>query len=409
MTPQQVQQTIAASQFWTLAGRPEYGKALLESPAFKAAQELAAKAAAAPYTLSTVRSGTALQIGPDGKPHVVYQQPTSVTTYNPASGRPEYAYMTPGVNGGQPTFQFTGVPSGPSETEKASGAASGRLQGPTPGNPVPVLPGQGPFNPGGPDPAAVLPVTHSDAPGGISVTTKIPAITNQPPQDPTTYAALAESRAKTSSGIAEAGRVAAQAEVQLHAMADTLKIMQSGWGASEKAEVARILTAAGIPLPASLDDPAAVQQLVHGTYRQTLAALKAANSKFTGGEFSTMSKTSYNPDLEPAANHQMIAEDIAKLRQVEYLADDWGRAQTTVAQNGARWVDPDQFTTAWLRENKIQPMTTQAHKDVGPFKGEPNFKPLLIHNPADPSAVTYKLDRASGKYIAIDGSGRIAQ
>jgi hypothetical protein len=196
-----------------------------------------------------------------------------------------------------------------------------------------------------------------------------------------------------------------QAEQRLQTIANTFKSMQTGSFNTEKAQLSAALKAVGINIPDKvLGDPAAVQLALHENYVETIQQLKAATPRFTQMEFKALSQNKEHPDLQPAANLQMLAEDIGTLRQARDLPTDFVEAQ----RHG--WRDPQSFEQSWLRANPIQRYVDKVKTEIGPLRGMPgNTGAQTIHAPANvktpaEAAAWVATQRPGTQFVLPDGT-----
>lgn len=157
---------------------------------------------------------------------------------------------------------------------------------------------------------------------------------------------------------------AQKAQVQLGAIANALKQTQAGSFATNKATMKAALDSVGIKLPASVwGDPAAVQVALHGAQLETLNDLKSANSRFSTMEFKTITANKENPNTQPAANLEFIAQDMGTINQQLALANDWRSAQKI------GWRNPQDFSSAWMTANPQSRFVAGAKSKIGLLKG----------------------------------------
>lgn len=208
-------------------------------------------------------------------------------------------------------------------------------------------------------------------PGGTEALTTthgtlVPPLTDQAPipQSPAALKEAVPAWQKTKESWNSGLQPGYQAEQRLNTIANVFKTMETGWGAEQKAQAGAMLKSIGVNLPANvLGDPAAVQTAIHENYVETLQQLKASTPRFTQMEFKALSENKEHPDLQPAANLQMLSEDIAQLRQSRDLPRDFVEAQ----QHG--WRDPQSFEQAWLRQNPLKGYVDKVRGEIGPLKG----------------------------------------
>jgi hypothetical protein len=158
--------------------------------------------------------------------------------------------------------------------------------------------------------------------------------------------------------------MAQQAEHRLMNLASALKMTESGAFESQKAELAAMLKSLGLdPSLVMQTNPAAVQLALHENYRATLQNLAALNKRFAQMEFRITAENSANPDLQPEANLNMLAEDVGTLRQMQAMGHDWQTAQLGGKRN------LDAFEANWLKANPLSPIVDAVKQEIGPLKG----------------------------------------
>jgi hypothetical protein len=157
-----------------------------------------------------------------------------------------------------------------------------------------------------------------------------------------------------------------QAELRLQDIASAFKEVQTGrWLIDKAAFNAAMTSIFGQNAPQIFKDasPEKVEQALHANYRATLQTLSEVNKRFTNNEFKVTSETSESPELQPAANLQMLSQDMAQLRQLRALGSDWVQARLDGKQ------DPSIFAAKWLSDNPLKPISEAVAKEIGPLKG----------------------------------------
>jgi hypothetical protein len=211
-----------------------------------------------------------------------------------------------------------------------------------------------------------VPITHQ-AYGGDTYQTNLPPLSEQAPIPHTakeldnTYAAWQKTKSDWQSTLAPGYA----AEQRLETIASAFKSIQTGSWTTDKADIAAKLKGIGIDVTPYLGNPAQVQLALHENYAETMQQLKASNNRWTQMEFRVTSENKEHPDIQPAANLQMLSEDIGTLRQARDLPNDFVAAQ----RNG--WRDPQSFETAWLKQNPVSGYVAQVKKEIGPLQGMP--------------------------------------
>lgn len=157
-----------------------------------------------------------------------------------------------------------------------------------------------------------------------------------------------------------------EAEQRTLAIADALKQTQSGSFATDKANIKAGLHAVGIDLPDDVwGSPAAVQTALKDNFNATLQTLKAFSSRATQLEVAQGAKNFANPDLQPEANQNIIAQTVGTLRWDRAMMSDWAQAKR------AGWSDPQDFQRAWTKANPLQGFIDRTKAEIGPLKGMP--------------------------------------
>lgn len=190
------------------------------------------------------------------------------------------------------------------------------------------------------------------------------------------------------------------AEQRLQVIAQAYKMIDTGAWTTEKAQFNALLGSVfgdGAKQFFAASDPTAVEGALHAMYKQTLQSLAAVNKRFTGQEFKINAEYGENPNVQPGANLQMLADDIGVLRQSRALAMDWSQAQ----QRG--YQDPQMFETNWrgMKENQLGPIVEGVKREIGPL-GLSN-QPQTI--PSDlPKGTTYGgVQNGRTYYVLPDG------
>jgi hypothetical protein len=193
---------------------------------------------------------------------------------------------------------------------------------------------------------------------------------------------------KVSSRMADAQQGIQVSRQLLTTMADIFHRVEGGAFTQGLAEKSAALRAIGIN-PAG-NDPGEVQQLIKDNFAASLATMKATGlTRWTQQELSSTSTNFANPNLQPIASFNIIAQDLGKLNQADALTQAWSIAR----KDG--WSDPNSFAEKWYRANPLQSFVDRAKVQIGPFKGMtqeqikqnipthadgPNGKMVLINN-----------------------------
>jgi hypothetical protein len=172
---------------------------------------------------------------------------------------------------------------------------------------------------------------------------------------------------------------AQQAELRLTTIAQAFKSIQTGTWATQGAAITAALRNVGIDLP-NANDPAQVQIALHENILTTLPMLKAATRNPTQTEFVTTTENREHPNIQPAANLEMLSEDIALMRQAQNLP---------AAFHASGWQNALQFESAYLRNNPLGPAKEAIKKEIGQLKGMPGWTPPNLPPGATPTGRTY--------------------
>lgn len=256
--------------------------------------------------------------------------------------------------------------------------------------------------PGGTEP---IEVWHNDPMTGTSQKTVIPALKDQGPIDrsPASLKENIPAWQKTVAGWNTGLKAAQEADQRLATVETALKTVQSGWGTTQKAAVNAAAKSLGLPEILPNAKPADVEKIFHEASIETLKRLQATmqgtGSRIAVAEFNTLTKQGLNPDLQPEANLQMIAEDRGALRQSMDLPRDWAMAKS---QYG--WENPQAFERAWYDKNGLSGYVNTTKKEIGPLKGmEGNRAGPAGAKPAAANG-TWTDPKTNKTYQVIDGA-----
>lgn len=348
-------------------------------------------------------TGNYRALAADGRMHTYYLPPGGQPRDLGASDRSPYeqaagtaAGTAAGGLSGLPGYQPPPVPGAP--TAPGAGPPP-TTPGPAPAtaSPAATPPGlTGPIIIGGQQltPAPVTPKT----PEGTYVTphgSNLPGVNQQfMPQSVEELKKLVQDAPALTRAWSDAVDPARTAEQRLETMYRAYQMMESGAYTTDKLRFQQLLTALNIdPKIISANKISDIQIAMHENILSSLPALREQMPRPTQFEFKTISANRANPDLAPAANMQMLAEDIAQARQVQYLSRDWNTAQLM------NWRNPDSFKTVWSDMNKPADEVARVKQEMGPLKGM---------EPANLPAGAVRTDRTyQGKpvYTVPDGKG----
>jgi hypothetical protein len=169
------------------------------------------------------------------------------------------------------------------------------------------------------------------------------------------------------------------AENRLLAIADALKSFQSGQFQGNLADLRAKLSSVGIHVPDSFaGDPAKAQQILKDNFSASVEMMKSTGlSRWTQQELASAQTAMANPNLEPAANHSIIAQAVGAIRWERGMQDAYAQAK----QYG--WTKPNAFQLYYAQQNPLGPVVEQTKKELGPFKGMPQPpSPGTTYSPA---------------------------
>jgi hypothetical protein len=364
------------------------------------ALEAEKKRAALPYT--PFRPNSSLPImGPDGKTIIGWQTAPAGPTIGPgpptADQQPTQQIVYPATTpGGAPAVVPIPGPSGLSPEQTASGTATGTNRanlGGFPGTPFasqsgapgpasqqPVVVGGVPLRPA--PPAAKLPEGTMVTPNG----SYLPSVNQQfmPQSAKEVEQALPKWQA-TGEGWSQGVDMARTTEMRLETMYRAYQMLESGAYTTHVGEFLNLMSFLGIdPAKVSNKPLKDIQLAMHENILTSLPVVKESTPRPTQFEFKTYSQNREHPDLTPAANMQMLGEDLAQARQIQYRARDWNTAQ----QQG--WRNADSFNTVWSNLNPVTAEAERVKSELGPTKGTPGFQqqaPIPSQYPAGTSQI----------------------
>ena len=229
---------------------------------------------------------------------------------------------------------------------------------------------------------------HTDGGSVIPPSSKAPPL----PASPEYLSAATPGALKTSQEMTDAISPAQQALQRLNVVQQALQQTQSGAWMTDKAGFLAGLKSAGIPLPPGQDaNLTNVQTVLHQTVVDTLNTLKATQPRFAQAEFKLLQSNSENPNLQPGANLEMLANDKGVLQRNIQMAQDW---QTAQSPQGGGWspIQPQAFQTAWnsAPQNALSNFVDSQKQSIGPLKGMPG-------NNGSPAPTNYV--RVNGKLV----------
>jgi hypothetical protein len=333
-----------------------------------AAPYIAAASAAAKLPYTFVRAGESLPTAFDanGKPTAWTQapgEPTMVDGPLNAQGQPTKRYWIPA------TRQLIDLgASGPSAAQTSAGTESGKYApASVPGAPQTSVPNFKPI------PNAPPPDQKIQSPRG----TFIPGTDRQTlPTNYPDYAAVQTGDDGWNSwkhDMVTAQTMGGQAEAQIGMIIQAAKANEMGSGTEARANLGNFLISNLHVDPKWVNENLAnvgeVQKMLYAQARDTLTTLAAVNKRFTGGEFKITSQTGTSPEQLNAANLPILAQDLAKVRQIQGVAENWGQAQRTTYADGSKWTNPQDFVSSWYEMNPLAKLQAQTMQQIGPLKG----------------------------------------
>jgi len=167
---------------------------------------------------------------------------------------------------------------------------------------------------------------------------------------------------------AEAIDPAQKSEALLEIMAETFQSFKSGAWETAKSQIGAHLLASGMTTKAQVNqllntDPKNAQIIMHETFLQAMNALKAAGiPRVTQSEIFAMVSQSANPDLQPEANLELVAEGLAAARYTQKFAAGWLQAREM-------GYDPLTYENEFKRANNLKAYIDKTKEEIGPFKG----------------------------------------
>ena len=343
-------------------GMTEVNKKYIE---MQAAPYIAAVSAAAKMPYTFVRAGESLPSGFDanGKPTGWIQAPGEPMMLDgppTADGQPTKRYWIPA------TRQLIDLgASGASPAQTAAGTEAGK-HAPTgvPGSPLIGTPGFTP-PPNAPDPAKPI-----QTPRG----TMMPGTDRQTlPSNYIDYDKVQDHWNEWNHDLVTAQTMAQSADAQINMIIKAAKDNETGAGTEARAQLGNFLISNFGVNQAWVDQHitkvADVQQFLYGQARETLSTLAAVNKRFTGGEFKITSQSGASTEYLNAANLPILAQDLAKVRQIQAVAENWNQAQRTQYADGSTWRNPLAFVSNWYEMNPLGKMQAQTMQQIGPLAG----------------------------------------
>jgi len=155
------------------------------------------------------------------------------------------------------------------------------------------------------------------------------------------------------------------AQQRISAISQILTKYESGSFAEHLSDIVAAMRAGGIRVPENVaNDPALAQALLKNNMGESLAIMQATGlPRFTQNELAGQQKSFANPDLQPTANFEILAQTQGLLAQQNAQIQDWAEAK----KQG--WRDPNDFERAWLANNPAQRYVDIAKAQIGPLAG----------------------------------------
>lgn len=163
-------------------------------------------------------------------------------------------------------------------------------------------------------------------------------------------------------------------EGRIKALADALKVVQSGGLVSHRAEISNTLRGLGLDKAADAfmnkKETGAVQTAIGLQVLDVLGQLKSINQG-TGGrilnsEFVNLIDKQYGPDISPEANRALITQALGGISQTRGMIDDYYKYGKPEG-----WRDANAYQSAYYSDpaNSYGKMVKQAEDEVGLLKG----------------------------------------
>jgi len=152
--------------------------------------------------------------------------------------------------------------------------------------------------------------------------------------------------------------------MQLKTLSDIISRYKTGVGARFEADAIRALrTVLPSAVPSDWESrPAEYQRFVKDAMAQVFEEVKTIGGQLRVAELTGLQMRNPSPDLEPAANKKIIAEQMAAIRFIDKLNED---AQAARKQMGYKF-DLNEFVTGWRKnpENDPKKMASAIEKDI---------------------------------------------
>lgn len=154
---------------------------------------------------------------------------------------------------------------------------------------------------------------------------------------------------------------------RLEAMANALKVYQSGPISEHLSDVRALLDNAGIRgFDSWFQDPAQAQIILKNNIQAALGSLDQSGlTRQTQGELFAIQKNLANPGLTPAANLAILSQGLGTLRWQQAMMNDWADAKK------AGWRDPQDFERNWAQLNPLDSYVQKEQAQIGPLRGMP--------------------------------------
>jgi hypothetical protein len=203
--------------------------------------------------------------------------------------------------------------------------------------------------------------TGTQSGGGGGSTTTQPSggvgVQTEPTPVQKTQAAIAAKYAET---VPNANVGMAQQEQRLGILEDTLGKLQTGAWAEDKGDVIAGLRSIGLDVP-NMDtaNPAAVQIMVKNSLKDVFDQIKAIGGRPLVTEITGLSKATQNPDLQPEANKEIIAQAHGLIDWQKQYNNDFSN------QYAAGPMDLAKFSQQWTADHPLSGYVQNRLKSFG--------------------------------------------
>lgn len=144
--------------------------------------------------------------------------------------------------------------------------------------------------------------------------------------------------------------------------------IKTGYGTTTLATINAMMRKVGLP-DITGDDPGQVQIGLKSAFGEVLDTMKEAHmSRPAFAQVKMATENFAHPDLQALANGSILAQTYGVLDHLKQSTLDFRDASKMPGKN--KWEDPDDFRAQWMQKNPLQGYIDNAHKLMGPLKGE---------------------------------------